>query len=131
MWNSIISGLQAVIATLEQDAQKAINIFISFVKEVITEEEAELFPQFQALATQILNDEAKVLGLNVAQRVAVIVADFSAQLPADIAIAKNALLNSWAWAIAHQTGQINGNQGVLVGGVQSSNTNSTSTTTAS
>ena len=55
-------------------------------------------------------------GLDVAGRVAVVVADFSAQLPADIALAKNALINSWAWAVAHQQGIVNGNQGVLPNG---------------
>ena len=111
MWTAILTALKAIVATIEQEAGTAITFLLSFLKEAITEEEAALFPAFQALATQILNDEAKIQGLNVQERVAVIVADFLATLPADIALAKNALINSWAWAIAHQQGLTNGNQG--------------------
>lgn len=118
MWNDIITALKALVATLEAQAGSAISFLLSFFKEAITEEEAALFPAFQALANQILNDEAKITGLNVQQRVLVIVADFAATIPADIALAKNALFNSWAWAIAHKTGQIDGNQGNLTGGTQ-------------
>ena len=127
--NFIEQELSKVVAWIQAEAKSALSILVSFFKEAITEEEAALFPQFQALATQVLNDEAKILGLNVSQRVAVIVADFSAQLPQDIAIARNALLNSWAWAIAHQTGQKNGNQGVSSNADFSGNANSAPTTT--
>lgn len=116
MWSIILNDLKAILSKIEAEAGTALSFLLSFFKEAITEEEAALFPAFQALATQILNDEAKITGLNVQERVAVIVADFAATIPADIALAKNALFNSWAWAIAHQTGQINGNQGNLPGG---------------
>lgn len=127
-WQIILSDLKAIVLKLESEAQSAWNIFISFIKEAVTEEEAALFPQFQALATQILNDEANIQGLNVQQRVGVIVADFSLQLPTDVALAKNALLNSWAWAIAHQTGQKDGNQGASTTADFSGNTNVTPVT---
>lgn len=118
MWNIILSDLKAILAKIESEAGTDLSFLLSFFKEAITEEEAALFPAFQALANQILNDEAKITGLNVQQRVLVIVADFAATIPADIALAKNALFNSWAWAIAHQQGIIEGNQGTLPGGTQ-------------
>ena len=111
MWASIIADLKAVIVNIESQANSAISLFLSFIKEAVTEEEAVLWPQFKALAIQIFGDEIKMAGLDVAGRVAVVVADFSAQLPADVALAKNALINSWAWAVAHQQGIVNGNQG--------------------
>lgn len=111
MWHTILMDIKAIILKIEQEAGSAISFLLSFLKEAITEEEAALFPAFQKLATQILNDEAKIQGLNVKERVAVIVLDFSASIPEDIALAKNALIHSWAWAVAHKTGQIDGNQG--------------------
>jgi hypothetical protein len=117
MWNILLNDLKAIISKIEQEAGTALSFLLSFFKEAITEEEAALFPAFQALASKILNDEAAIQGLNVQQRVNVVVADFLATLPADIVLAKTALVNSWAWAIAHQQGLTNGNQGVLTGGV--------------
>ena len=127
MWGIILSDLKAILAKIEAEEGSAITFLLSFLKEAVTEEEAALFPAFQALATKILSDEAQIQGLNVQQRVLVIVADFSASLPADIALAKNALFNSWAWAIAHQTGQTNGNQGISTTGDFSGAQNGTST----
>ena len=124
MWNLILNDIKAVISKIEAEAGTALSFLLSFFKEATKEEEAALFPAFQALATQILNDEAKITGLNVQERVLVIVADFTATIPADIALAKNALFNSWAWAIAHQTGQLNGNQGVSTTGNFSGNADS-------
>lgn len=121
----LITMVESLLTNLKAEAEKDIHLVLAFFQEAITEEEAALFPQFDLLASQILNDEARIQGLNVAQRVAIIVADFSAQLPADIAIAKNALINSWAWAKAHQTGQMNGNQGVSPSGDFSGGANST------
>ena len=112
MWTAILTALKAIVATIEQEAGTALTFLLSFLKEAITEEEAALFPAFQALATKILNDEAAIQGLNVQARVTLIVTDFLATLPADIALAKTALVNSWAWAIAHQQGIKDGNQGV-------------------
>lgn len=96
---------------VESEASSALSFLVSFIKELVTEEEAALFPDFQKLATQILNDEAKVQGLNVQQRVDLIVADALVALPGIVSDSKVALLNSWAWAIAKKTGQTNGNQG--------------------
>ena len=103
---------------IESEASSAFSFMTSFLKEAITEEEAALFPAFQALATKILNDEAAIQGLDVKGRVALMVSDFLASLPADVALAKTALVNSWAWAIAHQQGLKDGNQGILPGGNQ-------------
>ena len=88
MWGIILSDLKAILAKIEAEEGSAITFLLSFLKEAVTEEEAALFPAFQALATKILSDEAQIQGLNVQQRVLVIVADFSASLPADIALAK-------------------------------------------
>lgn len=123
----MLEELKALIVKWEAAAYSAVEVVLSFFKEAITEEEAALWPQFRALAIQIFNDEAKIIGLDVPARVGVVVADFSAQVPADIALAKNALFNSWAWAIAHKTGQINGNQGVSTTGDFSGNTSATPT----
>ena len=111
MWGIILSDLKAILAKIEVEVGSAITFLLSFLREAVTEEEAALFPAFQALATKILNDEAAIQGLNVQARVTLIVTDFLATLPADIALAKTALVNSWAWAIAHQQGLTNGNQG--------------------
>lgn len=116
MWNEILSALKTIVADIESKAGTYLSIFISFMGQAVTEEEAALWPQFLTLANQIFNDEVKMAGLNVDARVAVVVADFLAQLPSDIALAKTALVNSWAWAVAHQKGLVNGNQGILVGG---------------
>jgi hypothetical protein len=113
---------------VETEAGSALSFLVSFIKEAVTEEEAALFPDFQKLATQILSDEAKIQGLNVQERVAVIVADALAALPGAVTDAKVALFNSWAWAIAKQTGQINGNQGTSTTGDFSGNANSTPAT---
>jgi hypothetical protein len=125
MWTAILNDLKAIVAALEAQAGTALSFLLSFFKEAITEEEAALFPAFQALATKILNDEAAIQGLNVQQRINVVVADFLATLPADIVIAKTALVNSWAWAIAHQQGLTNGNQGVSATADFSGTTDST------
>jgi hypothetical protein len=109
----MIEELKALIAKWEAEASSAISLLLSFFKEAITEEEAALFPQFKALAIQIFGDEVKMAGLNLDARVAVVVADFMAQLPVDIALAKKALINSWAWAVAKQQGIVDGNQGVV------------------
>ena len=111
MWKIIIADLKAVLAKIEGEISTAWSFLMAFLKEAITEEEAALFPAFQALATKILNDEAAIQGLDVKGRVALMVTDFLATLPADIALAKTALVNSWAWAIAHQQGLTDGNQG--------------------
>lgn len=111
MWETILNDLKAVIANIEAKAGSAISLLLSFFGEAFTEEEAVLWPQFKDLAIQIFGDELKMSGLDLAGRVAVVVADFSAQLPADVALAKQALINSWAWAVAHQQGIVNGNQG--------------------
>ena len=113
MWNEILAALKTIVADIEAKASSELSLFLSFMKEAVTEEEAALWPQFQALATQIFGDEVKMAGLNLQARVAVVVADFLAQLPADVALAKTALVNSWAWAVAHQQGIVDGNQGVV------------------
>ena len=116
MWAEIIAYLEAELAKLKAEATSALSLYWAFIKESVNEEEAALWPQFKSLAIQIFGDEIKMSGLDVAGRVAVVVADFSAQLPADIALAKNALINSWAWAVAHQQGIVNGNQGNVSSG---------------
>lgn len=103
-------------AWLVAEAGTAWSFLMSFFKEAISEEEAALFPAFQAQAIQIFNDAVKTQGLTVEQRVALVVTEASADLAADVALAMNALYNSWAWAIAHQQGLTNGNQGVFSGG---------------
>ena len=96
---------------IESEASSKWNFFISFFKEAVTEEEAALFPAFQTQAVQIFNDAVMTAGLTVEQRVALVVAEAVKDLAQDIAIARTALYNSWAWAIAHQQGLSNGNQG--------------------
>ena len=110
----ILNELKALIGKLESEAQSAITFLLSFFKEAITEEEAALFPAFKAQAIQLFNDEAKMEGLNVQARVALAVAEGTADLAADIVLAKNALFHSWAWAIAHQQGIKDGNQGSMI-----------------
>ena len=104
-------------AWVEKEASTAWSFLVSFLKEAISEEEAALFPAFQTQAVQIFNDGVKTAGLTVQQRVALVVVEATADLAADVVLAKNALFNSWAWAIAHQQGIVNGNQGNLPGGV--------------
>jgi hypothetical protein len=114
-WTTIIQDIEALLAKVKAELGTALSLFIAFIKEAVTEEEAALWPQFQALAIQIFGDETKMAGLNLDARVAVVVADFMAQLPADVALAKKALINSWAWAVAHQQGIVDGNQGNVNG----------------
>lgn len=101
---------------IESEAKTAWSFLVSFLKEAISEEEAALFPAFQDQAVQIFNDAVKTQGLTVQQRVALVVTEATSDLAQDIVLAKNALFNSWAWAIAHQQGIIDGNQGILPGG---------------
>lgn len=110
-WNDLKTWIQS-------EASTAWAFLISFFKEAITEEEASLFPAFQAQAVQIFNDAVKTAGLTVQERVALVVVEATADLAQDVVLAKNALFNSWAWAIAHQQGITNGNQGNLAGGTQ-------------
>ena len=116
MWGTLITDLKAILTALEGQAATAFAFLMSFFKEAISEEEAALFPVFQTQAIQIFNDAVKTAGLTVEQRVALVVTEALADLAADIVIARTALYNSWAWAIAHQQGIINGNQGVLTDG---------------
>jgi hypothetical protein len=123
MWNELLSGLKTIIASLEAQAGTAISFLLSFFKEAISEEEAALFPAFKEQVIQLWNDETKIAGLNVQQRVDLAVIEGTAYLAADLVLAKNALFNSWAWALAHQTGQTNGNQGSSTTGDFSGNAN--------
>lgn len=107
------------------EATSAISFLLTFVKEAVTEEEAALFPAFKAQVVQLFNDEAVMQGLDVKARVALAVTEATADLAADIVLAKNALFNSWAWAIAHQQGLTNGNQGTSSTGDFSGNTSTT------
>lgn len=126
--DDIVVPLENLIASIKAKASSALSFLLSFFKEAISEEEAALFPAFQAQVTAIFNDELKMSGLaTVQERVAVAVADATADLAADVVLAKNALFNSWAWAIAHQQGLTNGNQGSSVAGDFSGNTNNTPT----
>jgi ATP-dependent exoDNAse (exonuclease V) beta subunit len=112
---------------IEKEAGQAINFLLSFLKEAITEEEAALFPAFKQQVEQIFADEAKMSPFStVKERVALAVAEATADLAADLIIAKNALFHSWAWAIAHDKGLMDGNQGNSVNGDFSGNTNSAS-----
>ena len=122
MSNPLITSLETAVndlkTWLEAEAGTAIAFLLSFFKEAISEEEAALFPAFQSQAIQIFGDAVKTAGLTVEQRVALVVVEATADLAADVVLAKNALFNSWAWAIAHQQGITNGNQGNLSGGTQ-------------
>ncbi len=118
--NPLIVALEAAVTDLknwvEATASTAWAFFMSFLKEAISEEEAALFPAFQTQAVQIFNDAVKTAGLTVQQRVTLVVVEATADLAADVVLAKNALFNSWAWAIAHQQGLTNGNQGTSTTG---------------
>lgn len=122
MSNPLITALDVAWIDLknwiESEAKTAWSFLMSFLKEAISEEEAALFPAFQAQAVQIFNDAVKTAGLTVQQRVALVVVEATADLAADVVLAKNALFNSWAWAIAHQQGIVDGNQGNLPSGTQ-------------
>ena len=107
---------------VETEANTALSFLLSFFKEAISEEEAALFPAFKAQVLQLWNDETKIAGLDVKGRVALAVTEGTVDLAADIVLAKNALFNSWAWAIAHQQGLTNGNQGSSPTGDFSGNT---------
>lgn len=121
MSNPVITALDTAWVDfknwLENESKTALSFLLSFFKEAISEEEAALFPAFKSQAIQIFNDAVKTEGLNVEQRVALVITEATVDLTVDIVLAKNALFNSWAWAIAHQQGITNGNQGNLVGGV--------------
>lgn len=99
------------LAWEQQAAQSAITFLLSFFKEAISEEEAALFPAFKAQVIKLFNDEAAMQGLTLKERVALAVTEGTVDLAQDLVIAKNALFNSWAWAIAHQQGLMDGNQG--------------------
>lgn len=124
--NPLVNALDAAWDDLknfiEKDVSTAWSFLVSFFKEAISEEEAALFPAFQTQAVQIFNDAVKTQGLTVQERVALVVVEGTADLAADVVLAKNALFNSWAWAVAHQQGIVNGNQGVLPGGVDTAST---------
>ena len=115
MSNPLVIALESAWVDLknwiESEASSAWSFLVSFLKEAIKEEEAALFPLFQQQAVQIFNDAVKTAGLTVQQRVILVVTEASTDLAEDVAIARNALYNSWAWAIAHQQGLTNGNQG--------------------
>jgi hypothetical protein len=111
MWDAVLTDLKAVVAALESQAGTSLAFLLSFFKEAITEEEAALFPVFKAQVVKLFNDEAAMAGLDVKARVALAVVEGTADLAADVVLAKNALFNSWAWAIAHEQGLIDGNQG--------------------
>ena len=125
MWDTILADLKAVVAALESQAGTALAFLLSFFKEAVTEEEAALFPVFKAQVVKLFNDEAAMQGLQVKDRVALAVTEATADLAQDVVLAKNALFHSWAWAIAHEQGLIDGNQG------QSSIGNFSGTTTPS
>lgn len=103
--------LLALIKKIEDDLSSAWRLLWVFFKEAITEEEAALFPVFKAQVVKLFNDEAAMQGLTVKERVALAVTEATADLAQDLVIAKQALFNSWAWAIAHQQGITDGNQG--------------------
>lgn len=122
MSNPLITALDSAWDDLknwiESEASTAWSFLVAFLKEAITEEEAALFPAFQAQAIQIFNDAVKTEGLTVQERVALVVTEATVDLAADVVLAKNALFTSWAWAIAYQQGIKDGNQGNLPGGTQ-------------
>lgn len=115
--NPFIQALEADLVMLknwiEGEANTAISFLLSFFQEAITEEEAALFPAFKSQVVQLFNDEAAMQGLDLQARVALAVTEATADLAVDVVLAKNALFNSWAWAIAHQQGLTNGNQGIM------------------
>jgi hypothetical protein len=113
---AIENDLEALKNWLEADASSALAFLLSFTKEFVSEEEAALFPAFKAQVVKLFNDEAAMQGLDVQARVTLAVTEATVDLAADVVLAKNALFNSWAWAIAHQQGIVNGNQGVLPSG---------------
>jgi len=132
--NPLITAVEAAFTDLknwlEAEASTAWAFFMSFLKEAISEEEAALFPAFKAQAVQIFNDAVKTAGLTVQERVSLVVAEATVDLAEDVVLAKNALFNSWAWAIAHQQGITNGNQGSSSTGDFSGAANSTPTNPA-
>jgi hypothetical protein len=111
MWQIILNDLKAILIKIEGEAATAWSFLVSFFKEAITEEEAALFPVFKAQVVKLFNDEAAMQGLSVKDRVALAVTECTADFAQDLVIAKNALFHSWAWAIAHQQGLVDGNQG--------------------
>lgn len=109
-----LAELKDLISKWEADVVSDWDLLISFIKEAIKEEEAALWPTVQAQAVQLFNDELKMSGLTtVAERVALIVAEVTAALAADGIIAKQTLMNAYVWAVAHKTGQMDGNQGIV------------------
>lgn len=111
-----LQELKTLIQNFEAKVVSAWDLLIAFIKEAIKEEEAALWPQVKAQAEAAFNDQLKMSGLSTVQeRVTVIVADVMVDLVADGITAKQTLINAYVWAVAHQTGQIDGNQGVVTG----------------
>jgi hypothetical protein len=125
LWTIILTDLKAIIAKIESEAQNAWSFFTAYVQEAISEEEAALFPQIEAQASQLLQDEAKTAGLTVKERVAMAVTELTADLSADAALAAQTLYNAYVWTVAHKLGLQDGNQGTSTTGDFSGNTTPT------
>lgn len=122
----VIKEFELLKNKLEEEAKTAWNFMASFFKEAISEEEAALFPAFKSQVVQLLSDEAAIQGLNLDARVALAIKEATADLATDLVIAKKAMFHSWAWAIAHKRGEIDGNQGSSSTGDFSGNTDGAS-----
>lgn len=116
MWQIILNDLKAIIEKIEGEAASVWAFLTAYLKEAYTEEQAALFKQIEAQASQLLLDEAKTAGLTVKERVAMAISELTADLAVDAALAAQTLYNSYVWTVAHNLGLKDGNQGNLPGG---------------
>ena len=129
MWGIILADLKGILSKIEAEVISVWNFLTAYIHEAITEEEAALFPLIEGQAAQIMTDVVKTTGLTVKQRVALAETEIMAALVTDGKTAAATLVSAYVAVTAHKLGLINGNQGNLVGGVDSA-TNSTPVTPA-
>lgn len=113
MWKIIVADLKAILAKIESELASGWNFLVSYVKEAVTEEEANLFPLIEAQATQILVDVIKTNGLTVKERIALAETEIMAALIADGKAAAATLVSAYVTITAHKLGLIDGNQGIM------------------
>lgn len=118
MWKMILNALKGLIQQIEAHIESAIHFLSDYIHEAITEEEAVLFPLISAQAAQILTDVVKTQGLTVKQRISLAETEIMAALVVDGKVAAQTLISAYVAVTAHKLGLVDGNQGVLPGGVQ-------------
>lgn len=112
----ILEDLKSIILKIEQEAVNVWHFLTTYIHEAITEEEAALFPIIEAQAAQILTDVVKTQGLTVKQRVELAETEIMAALAQDGKVAAATLVSAYIWTVAHKKGIVDGNQGIVTNG---------------